>query len=515
MDILQPVKKGIAYALISVFAVLGAFLIIYGSSEYGLGITHDSVAYEHAARSLYDNLKLEYFGYGSPFIQWPPLYPFLLTLGLMSGIEPGVFAMYINAVVYGAIILISGLWVFDSTGSITRMVVSGIFLTLAYPLYYTGRFMWSEILFILFCLISLIFLDNYTRNYFAKNTAGHVSLIYLAGAAVFAALASLTRYLGLTLIMAGMVILLAQKKKMLTKLLEIIFFGAVSSFPLLVWLARNFILTDTFTGGRSPSSFTFTQVFLGFFDVAAGWIMSSNYGSAPHIVIWVLIIFVLAAIVKQKLFYTNKNINKTFVLTVFILFYSVYLIITASIVAFDNMNTRLLSPLYPFFFLALIYALPTYIESFTENKTKAVVLGLLCSLIFLMPVLNSYTDIKKEMFSTGKNGSGFLASQWWKGSMIVEYVEEIPRDAMIISNNPDIIYAITGRIARFPPKPGQVYWYGAKRLKEHLPEYENVYLLWFASTYNDQILNEDDMSEYFEMIPVKEFPSGRIYKIIE
>lgn len=506
MDMMGSVRKGVAYALICAFSVGGVFLIIYSASKHSLGITHDSAAYMHAARTFAQDFNLEYFGYQSPFIQWPPLYPMILAVGIWAGFDPVVFALYLNGVVYGAVILISGLWVFESTKKIPWTLLSVILLTLSHPLYHIARYMWSELLFIFFCLIGVLFLDSYI-----KDTGGKLRI--LAGAALFAALASLTRYLGVTLVMAFGAVILMQNKKLTTKILEALFFSGLSVIPLLVWLARNLMLTDTFSGGRSPSAITPSSVLSKYFDVMASWIAPANYGRIPHVIIGLLIIFTLVVVLRQRILHRDKNMGGPGILITFLLVYSAYLIATASMVAFDTINTRLLSPLYPFFVLALIFACSIYTEDMGGRGILSPLLSIVFFAILILPLSHSFTGIERDILTSRTQGSGVLDSDWWRGSPLVKYVENIPEDAMIISNNPDIIYVNTGRITRFPPKPGPVYWYGIKRMEESMESFGDTYLLWFESTYNNQILTLEELEQYFVLIPVKEFLSGRVYRI--
>ncbi|MDQ1331246.1 MAG: hypothetical protein QG578_1514 [Thermodesulfobacteriota bacterium] len=58
-------------------SVAGALVVFFGTSQFGIGISPDSVNYISCARELIrGNGFLSYEG--TPFTLWPPLYPVLL-----------------------------------------------------------------------------------------------------------------------------------------------------------------------------------------------------------------------------------------------------------------------------------------------------------------------------------------------------------------------------------------------------------------------------------------------------
>ena len=90
-------------------SVVGALLVLIATSRYGTGLTPDSGCYISAARSLAAGRGLLPHS-GNPFVEWPPLFPALLALTARLGIEPITAARYLNAMIFGAILFVSGLW---------------------------------------------------------------------------------------------------------------------------------------------------------------------------------------------------------------------------------------------------------------------------------------------------------------------------------------------------------------------------------------------------------------------
>ena len=72
-------NKNIVWYIVLTAGFLAILLILLSTSKFGPGISADSVAYMHAAKSLAEGKGFEYFGFNAPFIQWPPLFSSLLA----------------------------------------------------------------------------------------------------------------------------------------------------------------------------------------------------------------------------------------------------------------------------------------------------------------------------------------------------------------------------------------------------------------------------------------------------
>ena len=208
------------YITSSAAAVIAILLIILGTSKYGPGISADSVAYMHAARSLAAGKGYVYFGFDAPFIQWPPLYPSLLAIAELLGLDVATAANYLNAFILGLIIFIFGVWAAKNIRYRIYVLWGLVALVFSVPLLYVSRYVWSEPLFILLLLLFIIEVEKYIK------TQKHGFLLL---AAVFAALACMTRYIGVVLVLTGVVVILLQRKKFVNRLCSILVFGLSNS----------------------------------------------------------------------------------------------------------------------------------------------------------------------------------------------------------------------------------------------------------------------------------------------
>ena len=117
----------------------------------------------------------------------------------------------------------------------------------ALPLAHSASTLLSEPLFILFTILALMPLESFLNRRSGRRV--------LALAAGFAALAALTRYVGVVLIFSGVLMLLMRRDIPLRiRLRDALAFGAISSLPLAVAMTRNYLVSGTFTGDRAGAS---------------------------------------------------------------------------------------------------------------------------------------------------------------------------------------------------------------------------------------------------------------------
>jgi len=99
------------YLVLIIFSLIGMTLVFIGTCKYGTGLCPDSVRYISTARNLLSgNGYVKYDG--SLFMRWPPLFPTVLAILGLLGIEPLDGARFVNIAAFGLIIFAFGqlLW---------------------------------------------------------------------------------------------------------------------------------------------------------------------------------------------------------------------------------------------------------------------------------------------------------------------------------------------------------------------------------------------------------------------
>ena len=184
--------------LLAAAGALGAGLVLLRVAGYGPLMWYDAVLYITAARNLLAGDGLVGLG-GGPWVYWPPLYPALLAGGGLFGLDPYAVAGPLNAVFFGLTVLAAGWWLRRHLHSRFLWLWGCFSIALALPLAEMASQALSESAFILFVTLSL------TQTAVHLDGGGRASLIR---AAAFSAAACLTRYMGASVILAVVPLLL-------------------------------------------------------------------------------------------------------------------------------------------------------------------------------------------------------------------------------------------------------------------------------------------------------------------
>ena len=227
-------KKHLFFLLSILFAVLGTVHILVRTSTLGAALTADGVLYVSIAANLIAGDGLQDFR-GEKLLPSPPLFPFILAaLGLFE-VEPMGASRFVNAVAFGLTILLSGLWLHRTLRSPFLAAGSLLVITTSYPLNHMASHILTEPTFVLLVLLALLWMDSFKNRSLAWRS--------LVLASVFASLASVTRYAGVTAILTGVTLLLLRRRTSFPATLKYAAaYGAMSSIPLGAVLGHNWIL---------------------------------------------------------------------------------------------------------------------------------------------------------------------------------------------------------------------------------------------------------------------------------
>lgn len=511
----QTTKKDFLFILLIItilsISLLSFPLILYAASKYGPGSTHDSVAYMYAAESLLKGDGLVYFGYDSPFVQWPPMYPFVLAIVkiLCGDIPTGV--KYLNCILFSLIIFLSGYWLYKKTESPLISILGSISVLISIPLVYVSKYIWSEPLFILFVLLFMIFIDDFLCG---------LSLKHLILGALFAALSFLTRYVGAIAIITGCILLLIRNGKIGRKIGETFIFGIISSLPTILWMIRNYLLVNTFTGGRNPAESTLKENMDMAFATIASWFAPDYSASLVYIMLILILLISIILIVFNLIIKKDKSEGyRTSIPLIFSIAYIVYLLVSASIADFDSINSRLMSPVFVPIIITALFTMHSFImfiggeKNNKKSKIKIIIMECVCTLMFFVWIINPLSSIIEDVKCSHEKGAGILSSDWWVNSEIINYVKNLPNSKKIYSNIPDAIYIHTGRKAYFTPKKEGLAIYGLDKFKETIENEGSAYIVWFNSDIIDDIYNVYDLENFFLLNEIEKFSTGTICEI--
>ena len=243
--------SGLSIVLVFV-AFLGAAHVLIRTAMYGIGQSEDARIYtEYEDTKIYmeyaeslaagDGFLRELKSENHYLLWWPPLFPVVLAFFRLLGVELAEAGRYLNAVSFGLIILIAGHWLYRHIRSRLIVVAASIAIMVSFPLPRISSHVMPDTLFILVTLLALVQIESFLSGRTAKT--GFLLSI------VFSASAPLIRWIGLTVIFTGILLILTRQgtpARVRWKLA--VLYGAASSLPLALWLTRNWTLSGTLTG---------------------------------------------------------------------------------------------------------------------------------------------------------------------------------------------------------------------------------------------------------------------------
>ena len=485
-------------------AVLG-FVVIYLFTRYnGIGISPDAIMYTSAARSFHDHGTLHTF-LNQPIVDFPIFYPvFLALVYLISGVDPIAAGTVVNGLLFAGLLFMSG-WLMQkfAPGRLLYKWVVLIFILLAIPLLEIFTYLWSETLFTFLVLVFFVAFSNYIN----KRT-----ITALIIAALVAALTSITRYAGVTVIGTGGLLLLIDRQTAFKKrLLPILIYSITASSFLAANLIRNRILNGNSTGPREASVTSFGQNLSYFGSVISGWFSFPVAAYSSSVWIGALIIVVLISALLYHTF--RKNLNNYLVLAItFSLVYALFLTVSASFSRFEQINDRLLAPLY----VPLTWALTWWVIHLPVSWPRMRKLPVY--IVFALGAIWIEYRIYKidyqrydDQFDYGMPG---YKDDSWKTSATVSYIKKHPEffkvTAPIYSDAPEAVYLFTGQngIKLLPHRyfPATVIKFFALN---------HYYIIWFNELDNPELININYIGRKKTLKKLQQFTDGALYEYNE
>ena len=329
-------------------AVLGGGLVLARGAADGVRLLPDSIDYIAAARNLVAGEGLGRLPDGQPYDLWPPLYPVLLAAGGFFVADPHDVAGPLNAVVFGLTVFVAGRWLRQRIRSRFLFAWGCLALALALPLTHLASWAVSEPPFILFALLALFRAEAHLRD------GGRSPL---AWAVLFTALACLTRYSGVAVLVAVTAALLLQRGRPPGERLKRAALYAVPAFiPLGLWLARNgFVFGEAVVNPGRHAGYSPGGILFDLWAHAGKWaalVDSDTWGRAAVAVLALAICAAVYVIRKRRWLDSWRPFA---VLGGFTLAFVVLLIASGLLGNFWRLWERYLSPVYiPLLLMSLL-----------------------------------------------------------------------------------------------------------------------------------------------------------------
>jgi hypothetical protein len=386
--------------------------------------------------------------------------------------------------------------VMAASSSYKRLILAAIILSPGLLEIYT--YLWSETLFILEILFFIVAYWRYLQNHTLK------SLLWVG---IITAIACITRYVGITIIGAGgLLLLLDDQLPWKKKIGHILFYGGVSVCLLVANLVLNSRSTGLSTGTREPSITPFTENLHYFGTVISDW---GALGEGAHryaILIGSIILLALIGILLWKAFKRKINSYENIIIA-FAIVYGLFIVIWASIQRFERINSRLLAPMFIPLLIACTSWVPNVLRLIRSNAKY--VLAALAVILMLAFECATYQVDWQRYDDEGDYGVPGYSDDDWNKSEFVVYLKHHKKlftpTVPIYTDADEAVYLFTGLSSTLVPHK----FFQKDVQKFYSTKY--FYLVWFDNLSNTELLGLQDIMQHKKLVKIASVKQGEIY----
>lgn len=439
-----------------IISIYGAFTFLY-FSDSEIGVSWDSVHYMTSAESfcrgegfIVPILYWQDDGYVKPLTHYSPFYPFVIACVMQLGLTSFYAAYWLLFLLLALNIFLVSLIIYKIGHSrisafiiIALLLCSRSFIGIHYAVLSDALFLFF---FLLFIYLFLEFIE-------------HRVFPILIGISIIAAFASLTRYVGITLILSGLVVLLIDNREQKRNIF-VFLFGSI--LPLALWFFRSFLLT------LNPFSRQFNVNYIISERICEGlatffcWFFPCEIVYLSKLILAVLIfiaLFYIALFIVRKsdkmLTKIDNAIHLKFATQFFIIFSVIYVVFLMISVSFFDVaipfNNRIFSPIYVSFLIICCCWFIVFFRNDFFNNLPLKISTIFISTCFILSCLYNVVQFSGNLPFYLEHG--FSIPQWndscWRESDLLNFLKMQKYHAPIFfSNAPDLIYLYTRNPSR-------------------------------------------------------------------
>lgn len=484
-------------------SLLGFVMILIYSHHGGIGISPDSIAYVSVARNINtDGLLIDYNL--KPLVDFPVFYPFFLSIaGFLTRADQVAIAPYLNGLLFAGVIMITGHLTSsfkEGTNGYKRIIL--ILIALSPSLHEIYSMLWSETLFIFLTIVFIAAFGTYLRKR---------SVFSLIICAAVAAIACITRYAGVTIIATGLMLLVFDRSlAWRQKLTHLVLFGCTAASLLVINLLHNTSITGSLTGARQAGVLSLSDNIVFFGRVICYWL--PVWGEQARLVSGVAI-FIF--IVITGLFLMRAWLNKSYTGTencfaAFFIVYTVFIIGISTLSHFEEINNRLLSPLFIPLLIALTSWIPGILKRPVMAKYRMVLVPVLLLIVAILTGYQLRQDLETYREAKDSGIPGYNDDSW-KGSETAKFLRMHPdyfNPAYELYSNAHEAAYFNGGI-RSDALPQRV---DKGDIRDFFKK-DGLYLIWFDNFSDDEFIRFRTIWNRSEVVKLRDFKDGDIFFI--
>jgi 4-amino-4-deoxy-L-arabinose transferase-like glycosyltransferase len=367
---------------VALVAGIGMFAVWY-STRWGAGLISDTFQYVAGARYFVSGKGFSIpYGDGElePMTKYPPMFSMVLAIFEFAGMSALQGARFVNVLLFGVNIFLVFLSVRQLTRSYSFALLASLLFSLSFVLIEVHSWALSEALYICLGLCTILALGRYFKEMERR---------WLIGSAFLAACVALTRYVGLSLILAVIVVILCSRLNKIQKFGAALLFGAIAVLPAALWTLRGYLLTATLNDRIIQFHPLTKKNYTSAIDAVFGWFLPRSWVEGNEKILLLLsAVVLLGALVYGLRFYGSRlsNVviqnNEIVILhVVYIFLYGLMIVVSKTWVDADiGLSDRILSPML----VSLLILFVVFLSFLWNNLPKArivvslISLGMIC-----------------------------------------------------------------------------------------------------------------------------------------
>lgn len=414
-------------AAVALAVALALVLSWRATGLYGLGVDGDAAWTLSAGSSLANGGGLVTC-LGEVFSLWPPLHPLAMAALEFVGLDVLESLRVLQLVALALSIALAARLAWKLSASHVAAVATAGSLALSTRMHeYTVQVV-SESFFLPLLLGSLLVAlaleERFTRGRF-------VALVVLS------ALACLQRYLGFALVgsLALFFAVAPSWGSFAQRLKRVAAFGALALAPLALWILRNRLVEDKWTGGRDETPVSLGEALEAAWGTLAGWAGPAHLPASVGSIVVIAGALLLAGFALRQ----SQARRRVALLVTFVVVYAALLVGMAANVVIDPIGDRLMLPLLPVLVaLAWSALLSTW-------RTPTWLAGVLVAAAWLdaLPRTAERIDFWR------REGAGGFHTRLWQEHPVTLALREVELVQPIWSNGAELVWLVRGERAHF------------------------------------------------------------------
>ena len=478
-------------------ATILAAAMVWISTLQGPGVGGDATIYITSAKNLVRGIGLGLINPDGSFRlipYFPPFYPLVLSLFAMLHMDVVTAARWLDILLFAGTVFIVLKTTDDFLHNWQFSLALGMLLAVSPVLVPVYSWVMSEPLSIFLGILALVLALQAWKQPQKKF------LLHLS--ALFAGLSALTRY-GAVVYAAAIfgLLLFYWHGKFLQRMKSALLYALESALPLIIWMIVDLKLTDTVSSRSVPTLAGIGARFVGFFidikSVILFWLLPDSWITDPFYPGWmntlIVIVFILALgigswfLIKR----TDSNADMQRLTVGLVLFCGLYVLMTLVIVLATyppiTIGTRMFSPMN----LMVLWLLVLILYAIWQAGKKEPLISTAALLAVIIFTLWSGWRGARIIDYNRTTGLGFQSAQW-QSSDLISYIQSIPEDKALVSNEEMAVLYLTGRRAYplaeiyFDQSVFDFYSYGTGQSPDagELQFRQGAYLILFNSIYD-------------------------------